>query len=188
MASGGPAVIEVIRECVAADLAANACATVGALIFGQWQRAVVPGTPRVLPYSQGGTYQVPLALAAKVLPVPTELGLATTINATSLGIDVVDRPARSDLITAVKLALDGEPRVLAVAVAALKASGIIEPRGGFARNVAVVRLDPRLPRELFVGAPSWHLMFDPWDEASGGRAGVLIDAASMQATSVTGRR
>jgi len=138
------------------------------------RRALGHGALAVLPHSNGRGGYVLIVIEPGSLPVATEIGLRMSITVDDTGTTAIrESPTREDLATAVRLALDGEDRAFQAATRALEAAGHRSP-STWAKALRTIRLDPRLPAGQFVGAPTWQLLFDPWDEARGGFHHVLL--------------
>ena len=181
-----------VGDVAASELTALRAVTAADLVSGAPARALIAGAPRALPYSQGRTLQVPILLAAGPparLRVPTDLSINLTMAVAPSGsISATGRPTREDLATAVSLAVAGEAQALKVASAALDAAHVALPPGtrSWADALTFAVIDARVPHAQLVGAPSWHLMFGPWDPAHGWNS-VLMDANSFSVTLINGR-
>jgi hypothetical protein len=175
---------------VIADLAAQHASSANDLVSAAPPRAIVTGSARVVPYSDGRTLQVPLLLARDRLRVPTDLSLAYTIAVAPDGAcSIAARPGHDDLATAVAMALAGEGRAYQTAIAALDRVHAARPAAartwGDALHAIVV--DARVPRAERAGPPSWHLMFEPFDQAHGGWHSVLLTGDGDGVTMIDGK-
>ena len=155
-------------------------------------RPLLGGPPATLPIGDGRTSLVSIWIAAgppSRMRVPTELSLKFSVRMESDGtVTVLARPTHADLLMAVTLALAGETRALESASRALENAGVQLPSGTRRWADALVKasLDARLPREQFVGNPSWMLMFAPREQGASPNA-VLLDATSFAVQNIQAR-
>lgn len=164
---------------VRARLVEEHAASSGELLGDRSTRELAAGPLALLPGTNGQRGYVVLLLQRDTLPIATELGLRFDVAVDSAGATTLgDPPARADLATAVRLAVETERRALDAAGSALDAAGHRAP-STWPAALRTLRLDPRLPAGQFVGEPTWQLIFDPWDEARGGYHSVVLAVPSL---------
>jgi hypothetical protein len=183
-----------IAAVVEKELAALHASTATELIEGAPARTLVAASSFTLHPGDGRGWVVVIGLAPGPpgnLARPTEMEyLRFLMRLEDDGVTTVTgRPAREDLITAVRVVLADEARAMDAAAAALTAAKVALPAGKSSWREALQRVtyDSRLPRERFVGDPNWSFVFEPWDEARGGWNMVLLDAG-LGVEMVNGRR
>lgn len=181
--------LDQLRQLIRGELATLNATTAQDLIPGSPPRALEPGAPAPVPYTSGRSLIVPLLLARGDLRVPTELGLRFTVAVDpSSKLSITSRPSRDDLVTVTRLVIDGESRVLTAAATALDTAGVVSPGASWASALHAIHLDPQLPAAQFAGSAMWSLMFEPYDETTGGWTLVLVDARTFAAIRVQGGR
>ncbi len=183
MADPSPTVLRArVEQRVLDALAALNATTTAQLVSGGPARTLRLGDMPASPYSKGRILFAELVVAPGApgdLGVPSELSLRCVVQLDGEKISISECPTRADLETAVRQMLSTEARAYAAAEKAF-AQGDLLPGPGFSswkQALRAARLDPRLPREMFAGTPTWHFIFNPWNERSGYRS-VLLDAAS----------
>jgi len=172
-----------IAALVRTELVAMHSATTADLLPGALSRPLVAAGTLTLPYSEGRDRIVVVGLAPGP---PGNLVVATQMESLRFllrverdgSLLVTGRPARADLVTAAARVLADEGHALVGARSALEAAGVPLPPGFSSWGGALrsITYDSRLPREQFVGDPSWSLIFEDWNEARGGWNMVLLDA------------